>query len=101
MRACVRQVFPLQKDPGAARFLREAPGLGDGRRPARVVVQQGVELLMEGGVIACSEVCPFERLNRLNERLGHVSSAELAKVSPGVGVPPRRCNHCRAVSPHD
>ena len=86
VRAGVREVFALEEDARAAGRRRQAPRLVDRRRPADVVLQQAVELGVERGVVARDEIGALELLDRLDERLGHEASAELAEVAARVRI---------------
>ena len=48
--ACVIEVFAFQEDSSAARFARQAFGKVERRRPAHVLFQVILELVLEPGI---------------------------------------------------
>ncbi len=89
VRAGVRQILALEKDPPAARRLRQPRRFVERRGTADVVLQQPIQFLVKRIVDARGEIRALELFDRLDERLGNVASAELAEVAAGVRVAPR------------
>src|SRR4051812_23253196 len=81
VRARVHQVLALQVDRPAA-LLREALGQVKRRRPAGVVAQQALEVVLEAGVVARGEPGPLELVQRRDQGLRHVAPAVVAEA-PG------------------
>ena len=88
VRAGVRQVFALQKDPRAARRFRQARRLVDRRRSADVVLEQAVQFCAKRRIVAHLEIRALERFDRLDERLRHVTPAEFAEIAAPVRIAP-------------
>ena len=86
VRACVREVLALEEDPRAAERGGQPRRFVDRRRPPDVVLQQTIELGVEGFIVAHGEVRALELLDRVDERLGDVASAELAEVAARVRI---------------
>ena len=86
VRACVREILALEKDPRAAERGGQPRRFVDRRRPTDVVLQQTIELGVEGFIVAHGEVRALELLDRVDERLGDVASAELAEVAARVRI---------------
>ncbi len=84
--AGVGQVFPLEKDPGAAVSGREPSRIPERRRAARVVVQEPGKLGNEGSIATSLEVLALERFDGRDQGLGHEATAELAVVAAPIGI---------------
>src|SRR5690606_30854059 len=84
----VREVFALQEHASPPRGLAQARRLVQGRRPADEVAQQRTERRDERRALARREVRGGEFLDGGYERFGNEASAELAEVTPNVGVAP-------------
>src|SRR5262245_42697107 len=82
------EVLALQEDAGAAARCRQPCRLVNRRGTSCIVLQQPAELGVEAGVVSRFEIGTAKLVDRLDERLGHETSAELAEVSPGIGIPP-------------
>ena len=90
VRAGVRQILALEKDPRAAVRLRQAPRLVQRRRTADVVLEQTSRArALNCRIVARLEVRALELLDRLDERLGNVPPAEVAEVAARVRIASR------------
>ena len=85
MRAGVEQVFALEIDLRAAEFAREALGEVKRRGPAAELAQVIFELALELGVLLRAEIFLLQFLQRVHQRLRHVTPAVRAEVAVGVG----------------
>src|SRR6202011_1116292 len=86
VRAGMGEVLALEDDPNAE-ALGETPALGDGRRPARVRLQEPGELATERVGSPRGSELAFELLERGDEALGHEPTAEsVAEASERGGL---------------
>ena len=84
VRAGVVQVLALQVHVAAD--LGGEPGRGtERRRPADILLEQSVEFARESCVANGFVECRFELVERGDQRLGDVPSAERAKAVRGIG----------------
>ena len=99
VRAGVRQVLALQKDPRAAARLRSAAGL---RRSASAVRRSpSAAARARPGTPdrrARGKIGALELLDRLDERLGHEAPAELAEVAARVRISSSRTSRSSVTS---
>ena len=72
VRARVVEVLALEDNGRAAQVVREAAAHRDRRFASHVVVQEGVEFTLEGGILLCVLVGPREFMERPHEGFRHV-----------------------------
>ena len=82
----MRQVFALQEDPRAAGGRGEPLRLEHRRGAPDVVREQAAQLGLKRRIIAGDEIGALELLDRLDQRFGDETAAELAVVAAGVSV---------------
>jgi len=95
VRPGVGQILALEVNLRPAQALGQPPGVFQGRRPADVVAQKLVQLTPERLVALGSVVLLGQLRHRCVQRLGDISSAELAEVTfirLGLGGGGRRCD---------
>jgi hypothetical protein len=82
--AGVVEVLALQQDARPARVLREPLHLRERGGTARILAQKAGQLRTENRVGHGLGVREREFVERRDERLGHVTSAEIAEERPGL-----------------
>ena len=85
MRAGVVQVFALEINLRAAEFFREAFGKIKRRGTPDEFGEIVGKFFLEFGIVLRAEIFFFQLLQRMHQRLGHVTSAERPKMAGGVG----------------
>ena len=85
VRAGVVEVFALQINFRAAEFLGEAFGEIQRRGATDKFSEVVGQFLLKLRVMLCAEIFFFQLLQRVHQRLGHVTSAERPKMAGGVG----------------
>ncbi len=81
VRSGVVQILAFEVNLCAAPGLREALGQIKRSRPARVIVEELIELCVKLGILLSRVVCSFELFQRMHERFGHELPAVISEVS--------------------
>ena len=80
----VQQVFALEINSRPAQFPCEPLGKVKGRGPPAKLLQVIVQLTLERGVLSGAEVLLLQFLQRMHQRLGHITSAVGSKMALGI-----------------
>ena len=89
VRACVREVFPLEVEARAARVLGQTRGVEERRRASRIVAQQRLELGLKARVVARHVESLGQLFERGHQSFGDVAPAVWPEVAARVRV--RKC----------
>jgi hypothetical protein len=81
VRAGVEQVLALEIDLRATQFTSEPLGVIERRRPAAELAEVVLQLALELGIFLGAEIFRLQLLERMHQRLGHVTSAVRSEVT--------------------